>query len=110
LICLIADNIRAIVPQIAMSAGTMIACSCREIVMGKHSSLGPVDPAFNGIPAIGVLEEIKKAHQRYFKRSPICPGLGADIVTPYAVLCATVLMGRGTLQSICDGDVAAKHA
>jgi hypothetical protein len=41
----------------------MIACSCREILMGKHSSLGPVDPHFNGIPAIGVLEEIKRAHQ-----------------------------------------------
>lgn len=30
--------------------------------MGKHSSLGPVDPHFNGIPAIGVLEEIKRAY------------------------------------------------
>ncbi len=33
-------NIRAIVPQLAMSAGTMIALSCDEVVMGKHSSLG----------------------------------------------------------------------
>jgi len=57
------NDIRAVVPQIAMSAGTMIACSCREIVMGKHSSLGPVDPHFNGIPAVGVLEEIKMAHE-----------------------------------------------
>lgn len=56
------NDIRAIVPQIAMSAGTMIACSTKSIVMGKHSSLGPVDPHFGGIPAIGVLEEIKKAY------------------------------------------------
>jgi ClpP class serine protease len=55
------NDICAIVPQIAMSAGTMIACSCKQILMGKHSSLGPVDPHFNGIPAIGVIEEIKKA-------------------------------------------------
>ncbi len=54
-------DIRAIVPQLAMSAGTMIACTCKSIIMGKHSSLGPVDPHFNGIPAIGVLEEIKRA-------------------------------------------------
>lgn len=47
-----------------MSAGTMIACSCKQILMGKHSSLGPVDPHFNGIPAIGVIEEIKKAYQQ----------------------------------------------
>lgn len=56
------NDVRAIVPQIAMSAGTMIACSCRSIVMGKHSNLGPVDPHFNGIPAVGVLEEIKRAY------------------------------------------------
>jgi ClpP class serine protease len=50
-------NIRAIVPQIAMSAGTMIACSCRSIVLGKQSSLGPVDPQFGAISAAGVVEE-----------------------------------------------------
>jgi hypothetical protein len=55
------NNIRAIVPQIAMSAGTMMACSCREIVMSKHSSLGPIDPHLRGIPAVGVMEEFKQA-------------------------------------------------
>lgn len=54
-------NIRAIVPQIAMSAGTMIACSCKEIWMGKHSNLGPIDPQVNNIPAYGVLREFKTA-------------------------------------------------
>jgi hypothetical protein len=56
-------NIRCFVPQMAMSAGTMIACSCKEIWMGKQSSLGPVDPQFGGIPAHGVLEEFKKAYK-----------------------------------------------
>lgn len=37
-------EIRIIVPQIAMSAATMIACSGKSILMGKHSNLGPVDP------------------------------------------------------------------
>ena len=55
-------NIRVIVPQIAMSAGTMIACSAKEILMGKHSNLGPIDPQFNGIPAHGVVEEFTRAH------------------------------------------------
>lgn len=54
-------DIRAIVPQLAMSAGTMIACACKEIVMGKESSLGPIDPQFGGIPAHGVVEEFKRA-------------------------------------------------
>jgi hypothetical protein len=55
------SNLRAIIPQIAMSAGTMIALSCKEIVMGKHSSLGPVDPQFGVIAAANLLEEVKKA-------------------------------------------------
>lgn len=54
-------DIRAIVPQLALSAGTMIACSCKEILMGKQSSLGPIDPQFMGIPAHGVVEEFNRA-------------------------------------------------
>lgn len=56
-------DIRAIIPQMAMSAGTMIACSCREIWMGKHSNLGPIDPQLQGVPAYGVLSEFKRACQ-----------------------------------------------
>lgn len=54
-------NIRVIVPQLAMSAGTMIACSSMEIIMGKHSSLGPIDPQFNGIPAYNIKMEFEEA-------------------------------------------------
>ncbi len=55
------DDIRAIVPQIAMSAGTMVACSCKEIWMARHSNLGPIDPHLRGFPAYGVREEFKRA-------------------------------------------------
>ena len=55
------NDIRAVIPQIAMSAGTVIACSCDSILMGKHSNIGPVDPQINGIPSIGVIEEFKRA-------------------------------------------------
>jgi ATP-dependent protease ClpP protease subunit len=54
-------NIRAVVPQIAMSAGTIIACCCKEIWMGKESSLGPIDPQLRRIPAHGVIQEFKRA-------------------------------------------------
>jgi len=54
-------DIRAFVPQIAMSAGTIIACCCKEIWMGKHSNLGPIDPHLRGIPAYGVVQEFKRA-------------------------------------------------
>ena len=54
-------DLRVIVPQIAMSAGTMIACASREIIMGKQSNLGPIDPQVNGLPAYGVLDEFDRA-------------------------------------------------
>jgi membrane-bound ClpP family serine protease len=56
-------DVRGIVPQLAMSAGTMIALSCKSIIMGKQSSLGPIDPQLNGLPAHGVIEEFKQAFE-----------------------------------------------
>lgn len=56
-------DIRVIVPQIAMSAGTMIALSAKTVVMGKHSNLGPIDPQFGGMPAHGVIEEFETARR-----------------------------------------------
>ena len=55
------NNIRIIVPQMAMSAGTMLACASSSIVMGSHSYLGPIDPQFSGIPAYNIVSEFSKA-------------------------------------------------
>lgn len=55
------NDIRVIVPQLAMSAGTMLACSGKEIIMGRQSSLGPIDPQFNGIPAYNIKMEFLEA-------------------------------------------------
>lgn len=67
------NDIRAIVPQIAMSAGTMIACSCKEILMGKHSNLGPIDPQINGKPTHGIIEEFEKAKDEIAKNPRSIP-------------------------------------
>jgi ATP-dependent protease ClpP protease subunit len=63
------NDVRAIIPQLAMSAGTMIACSCKEMIMGKQSNIGPVDPQFGGIPAHGVISEFNKAIEE-IKKDP----------------------------------------
>jgi len=60
-------DIRAIIPQIAMSAGTMISCSCKEIVMGNHSNLGPIDPQFGGLAAQSIIEEFNFAAGQILK-------------------------------------------
>lgn len=55
------NNIRAIIPQMVTSTGTMIALSCKEIIMGNYSSIGSIDPIVGGISANGILDEIESA-------------------------------------------------
>ncbi len=62
-------EIRVVIPQIAMSAATMIACSGSSIVMGKHSNIGPVDPQLiintptgpTSNPAKAIIDQFYKA-------------------------------------------------
>lgn len=76
------EDIRAIIPHIAMSAGTMLACACKHIIMGKHSSLGPIDPQFGGIPAYGVLQEFDRA-KKEVKKDPSTALLWQLIIRKY---------------------------
>jgi hypothetical protein len=61
--------IRALVPISAMSAATMMALCCDEVVMGRHSQLGPIDPQFTIVtpdgprsaPAQAILDQFDRA-------------------------------------------------
>lgn len=75
-------DIRAIIPQISMSAGTMIALSCKEIVMGEQSSLGPIDPQLRGVPCQGVVSEFKRAVKEV-RNNPASLGLWQSIISKY---------------------------
>jgi len=60
------QTIRVIIPQAAMSAASMLACSADSLVMGKHSSIGPIDPQIilpNGsmAPAQAIIEQFEEA-------------------------------------------------
>ncbi len=65
------SHIRAIVPQLAMSAATMIACAADEIVLGEHSFLGPTDPQLllptslgvRAVPTQAVLDQFDRAQR-----------------------------------------------
>lgn len=64
-------DVRVIIPQMAMSAATMLACSANEIVMGKHSFLGPIDPQMlmqtelgvKAVPAHDVIKQFQMAKE-----------------------------------------------
>ncbi|WP_435161116.1 SDH family Clp fold serine proteinase [Halorubrum sp. SY-15] len=90
------EDIRIIVPHAAMSAGTMMCCAADEIVMGKHSSLGPIDPQITvptatgrrSVPAQAVLtqfeqakEEIKENQQNLSHWTPIIRQYGPSLLT-----------------------------
>lgn len=66
-------DIRAIIPQMAMSRGTMIACFCKEIYMGKQSSLGPVDPQIMDVSAKNVVKEYELAKKEISERPELTP-------------------------------------
>lgn len=75
-------NIRAIVPQICMSAGTMIALSCKEIMMGKQSNLGPIDPQMGGVACQAVIEEFEQA-KADIRANPASAALWQVIISKY---------------------------
>jgi hypothetical protein len=63
-------QIRVIVPHMAMSAATLLSCAANEIVLGAHSSLGPIDPQLimpspgggsMSAPAQSILDQFKRA-------------------------------------------------
>ena len=74
-------HIRAIIPQSAMSAATMIACACDEIIMGKHSAIGPIDPQITfptptgpfTAPAQSLLSEFEQAKAEIIENPNISP-------------------------------------
>lgn len=77
-------DIRAIVPQMSMSAGTMIAMSCKEIIMGRQSSLGPIDPQMQGLACQMVVDEFYRAVEE-IRIDPVRLGLWREIIVKYPV-------------------------
>lgn len=74
--------IRAIVPQNAMSAATMIACACDEIILGRESAIGPIDPQMIlpvpnigsvSVPAHSILEDFEKAKRDILTNPGLAP-------------------------------------
>lgn len=76
------NNINCYVPHMAMSCGTLLAMGCQQIFMGKHSCLGPIDPAFGSYRADAVVEEFKKA-KADIERNPNLSLLWQPIISKY---------------------------
>ncbi len=61
-------HIRVIVPHLAMSGGTLLACASDEIYMGPYSSLGPTDPQIylggGYVPVDAIINECNEAFEQ----------------------------------------------
>ena len=65
------STMRVFVLQFAMSAATMTACAADQIVLGKHSFLGPTDPQVmlqtdlgaRAVPAQAILDQFDRAQR-----------------------------------------------
>jgi hypothetical protein len=83
------DDIRAVIPQSAMSAATMLACAANKIVMGKHSFLGPIDPqiitptplGMQMIPAQAIIDQFDLAREDW--KDPKTMGRWIPILPQY---------------------------
>ena len=53
-------RITVFVPHYAMSGGTLIALAADEIVMCRHSVLGPIDPQLGHMPAASLLKVVEQ--------------------------------------------------
>ncbi len=107
------NDIRAIVPEIAMSAGTMTACACKAIIMGKHSSIGPIDPQINGQPAYGIIAGFQDAIKKTKETPESTPFYGA-MVSKYdstflyecqkAIELSDEIVRNWLEENMCSGD------
>jgi hypothetical protein len=120
-------DIRVIVPQAAMSAGTMLACAGNRILMGKHSFLGPIDPQFilsthtpgtnRMVPAQAILDQFElakkecKDNQNLAAWLPILNqyGPGLLIECKNAIALSTKLVKNWLSQYMFKGVQRASH-
>ena len=60
-----------------MSAATMIACAADEIIMGKQSAIGPIDPQIffgnHSAPAQSLLDDFEKAKEEVSSNPNLAP-------------------------------------
>jgi len=75
-------DIRIIVPQLAMSGGTVWSCMGKVIIMGKESSIGPIDPQIGGLPAHGIISEFNRI-MKEVKQDPQSLPVWKEILSKY---------------------------
>src|ERR1700719_753904 len=88
-------KVTVFVPHYAMSGGTLIALSADEIVMSRHSVLGPFDPQLGDKPAASLIRVVeKKPIERIDDQTPIMADVGRKAIEQVKQAAARLLRRR----------------
>lgn len=83
------------VPHFAMSGGTLIALAADEIVMAKHSVLGPIDPQLGQMPAASLLKVVEqKPIERIDDQTLVMADVGRKAIAQVTEAAEQLLTGR----------------
>ncbi len=88
-------KVTVFVPHYAMSGGTLIALSADEIVMSRHSVLGPIDPQLGDKPAASLIRVVeKKPIERIDDQTLIMADVGRKAIDQVKQAAARLLRRR----------------
>jgi ClpP class serine protease len=95
-------KVTVFVPHYAMSGGTLIALAANEIIMTKHSVLGPIDPQVGQGPAASLIKVIEeKPIERIDDETLVLADVGRKAIEQLKQAATDLLKGR-----IPDGKAA----
>lgn len=114
------SRIEVVVPTFAMSAGTMIALGSDNIVMGRQSQLGPIDPQMGlggrMVSAQAIVAQFNKAKGDIKKDvtmahawAPVLQSLGPDLIAQaqYALQYGEEMVARWLARYMLEGQADA---
>jgi ClpP class serine protease len=102
-------KVTVFVPHYAMSGGTLIALAADEIVMCRHSVLGPIDPQLSGMPAASIVKVAEsKPVAEVDDQTLVLADVGRKAIAQVEAAATALLRGR--LGEARAREVAAKLA
>jgi ClpP class serine protease len=102
-------KVTVFVPHYAMSGGTLIALAADEIVMCRHSVLGPIDPQLSGMPAASIVKVAEsKPLAEVDDQTLVLADVGRKAIAQVEAAATALLRGR--LGEARAREVAAKLA
>jgi ClpP class serine protease len=89
------SKVTVFVPHYAMSGGTLIALAANEIVMSKHSVLGPIDPQLGQSPAASLIKVVEqKPIERISDETLVLADVGRKAIEQVKQAATGLLKGR----------------